>query len=179
MSLYSKILSVPLTLVPRKIINQQNDVTIVQKGIEKKIKKLFGGSLAIREVDTGSTNACEQELMALTNTYYDIERFGIHFVASPRHADMLMVTGPVSRNMAEALKKTYEATPDPKIVVAVGDDAIDGGIFKGSYAVLDGVHNVIPVNFQIPGDPPSAMTILSSLLYILNIIDDKSDQKKQ
>jgi len=179
MFLYSKILFTPLTLISPDHISQEKDISIIQKDLDKKIKKIFGGSLAIREVDAGSTNACEQELMALTNTYYDIERFGIHFVASPRHADMLMVTGPVSRNMAEALKKTYEATPDPKIVVAVGDDAIDGGIFKGSYAVLDGVHNVIPVNFQIPGDPPSAMTILSSLLYILNIIDDKSDQKKQ
>lgn len=173
MSLYSKILATPLTLIPREIINQEKDVTVIKKNIDKKVKKLFGGSLAIREVDAGSTNACEQELTALTNTYYDVERFGIHFVASPRHADMLMVTGPVSRNMAEALRKTYDATPNPKIVVAVGDDAIDGGIFKGSYATLDGVHNVIPVNFQIPGDPPSALTILSSLLYILEIIDAK------
>lgn len=175
MSLYSKILSTPLTLISPDHISQEKDITIIQKQISKKIKKLFGGSLAIREVDAGSTNACEQELTALTNTYYDIERFGIHFVASPRHADMLIVTGPVTRNMAEALKKTYEATPDPKIVVAVGDDAINGGIFKGSYAVLDGVHSIIPVNFQIPGDPPSALTILSSLLHILEIIDKKSN----
>src|SRR5258708_6008687 len=145
---------------------------LVKNDLHKKIKKLFKGSLAIRAVDAGSTNAEEQELTSLTNPYYDIERFGIHFVASPRHADMLIVTGPVSRNMVHALKKTYEATPDPKIVVALGDDAIDGGIFKGSYAVLDGVHRVIPVHFQIPGDPPSALIILSSLLRILEIIDD-------
>lgn len=175
MSLYSKILSTPLTLISPETISLEKNISIIQKGLDKKVKKLFGGSLAIREVDAGSTNACEQELTALTNTYYDAERFGIHFVASPRHADMLMVTGPVTRNMAEALKKTYEATPDPKIVVAVGDDAINGGIFKGSYATLDGVHSVIPVNFQIPGDPPSALTILSSLLYILDIIDSKSE----
>lgn len=179
MPLYSKILSTSLTLIPKEVISLEKDVTIIQKNIDNKVKKLFGGSLAIREVDAGSTNACEQELTALTNTYYDIERFGIHFVASPRHADMLMVTGPVSRNMAEALKKTYEATPDPKIVVAVGDDAIDGGIFNGSYGTLDGVHNVIPVNFQIPGDPPSALTILSSLLYILEIIDNGSNNKNK
>lgn len=179
MSLYSKILSTPLTIISPDSISQEKEITIIQKQISSKIKKIFGGSLAIREVDAGSTNACEQELTALTNTYYDIERFGIHFVASPRHADMLMVTGPVSRNMAEALRKTYEATPDPKIVVAVGDDAIDGGIFKNSYATLDGVHNVIPVNFQIPGDPPSALTILSSLLYILEILENKSEKNNK
>lgn len=176
MSLYSKILLTPSTLISPKAISLEKDVSIIQKKIDKKVKKLFAGSLAIREVDAGSTNACEQELTALTNTFYDIERFGIHFVASPRHADMLMVTGPVSRNMAEALKKTYEATPNPKIVIAVGDDAINGGIFKGSYAVLDGVHNVIPVNFQIPGDPPTTLMILSSLLYILEILDSKSEK---
>src|SRR3989344_8692557 len=130
MSLYSKILSTPLTLVSTDVISQEKNVTIIQKNIHKKIKKIFGGSLAIREVDAGSTNACEQELTALTNTYYDIERFGIHFVASPRHADMLIVTGPVTRNMADAVRRSYDATPEPKIVVAVGDGAIDGGIFK-------------------------------------------------
>ena len=116
----------------------------------------------------GSTNACEQELVALGNAFYDVERFGIHFVASPRHADMLMVRGPVSRNMREALARTYEAMPDPKTVVAVGDDAIDGGVFRGSYAVLDGAHNVVPVHYQIPGDPPAPEKILCSLLEILH-----------
>ena len=123
----------------------------------------------------GSSNACEQELVALGNSYYDVERFGVHFVASPRHADMLMVTGPVSRNMREALVRTYEAMPEPRIVVAVGDDAIDGGIFKGSYAVLDGVHNVIPVDYQIPGDPPSPSRIIGSLLAILSDLDESAD----
>lgn len=172
LSFYSKIINTKPTLIPLKSLANQKDIEIVKNKLEEKIKRLFKGSLAIREVDAGSTNACEQELTALTNTFYDVERFGIHFVASPRHADMLIVTGPVSRNMAFALKKTYEATPDPKIVVALGDDAIDGGIFKGSYAVLDGVHNVIPVNFQIPGDPPSAKIILCSLLHILEITND-------
>ena len=121
-------------------------------------------------MDAGSDNACEQELVALSNAFYDVERFGIHFVASPRHADMLLVTGPVTKNMQEALKRAYEATPGPKIVVAVGDDAIDGGIYKNSYAVLNGVNNVIPVNYQIPGDPPSPKAILVGLLHILETI---------
>lgn len=128
------------------------------------IQARFKGSLAIREVDAGSTNAEEQEITALSNCYYDIERFGIRFVASPRHADMLFVTGPVSRNMEAALQQTYDAMADPKIVVAVGDDAIDGGIFKGSYAVLGGVDAVLPVDWKIPGDPPSPATIMRHLL---------------
>lgn len=167
---YRKIFSTPKTVIDVKSLGC-GDVEVVGKKLAKKIQKLFKGSLAIREVDAGSTNACEQELTALSNAYYDVERFGIHFVASPRHADMLLVTGPVSRNMKEALVRTYEATPDPKIVVAVGDDAISGGIFKGSYAVLDGVDKVIPVDFQIPGDPPSPKTILCHLLRILEVID--------
>lgn len=167
---YKKIFSTPKTVIDVDLLNHQN-IEVIGKSLNAKIKKLFKGSLAIREVDAGSTNACEQELTALTNAYYDIERFGIHFVASPRHADMLMVTGPVSRNMKEALIRTYKATPDPKIVVAVGDDAISGGIFKGSYAVLDGVDKVIPVDFQIPGDPPSPKTILCHLLKILEVVD--------
>ena len=170
---YKKIFSTPKTVINTNLLDYDN-VEIIGKQLEIKIKKLFKGSLAIREVDAGSTNACEQELTALTNAYYDIERFGIHFVASPRHADMLMVTGPVSRNMKEALIRTYEATPDPKIVVAVGDDAINGGIFKGSYAVLDGVDKVIPVDFQIPGDPPSPRIILCHLLKILEVIEGKT-----
>lgn len=169
----SKILSTPRTIIKLREFDTDEEIIEVGKKLEKKVKKLFRSSLAIRAVDTGSTNACEQELTALSNSYYDIERFGIHFVASPRHADMLMVTGAVSRNMKEALIKTYEATPDPKIVVAVGDDAINGGIFKGSYGVLDGVHNVIPVDFQIPGDPPSPKTILCHLLRILEVLDSK------
>jgi len=165
---------------PNNIISSQNkdidqaDTEVVGKKIENKVKKLFHGSLAIRQIDAGSDNACEQELSALSNSFYDIERFGIHFVASPRHADMLLVTGPVTRNMAEAVKRAYEATPEPKIVVAVGDDAIDGGIFKNSYAVLGGVSSVLPVNYQIPGNPPTPKKILFSLLNILESLDKKS-----
>ncbi|OGH89107.1 MAG: hypothetical protein A2537_00350 [Candidatus Magasanikbacteria bacterium RIFOXYD2_FULL_36_9] len=177
MNLFTKILSTPKVLVSVDKILETNDVSVVGKEIENKIKKLFNGSLAIRVVTAGSTNACEQELIALGNSYYDVDRFGVHFVASPRHADMLIVTGPVSRNMVQGLVHTYEAMPEPKIVVAVGDDAIDGGIFKGSYAVSDGANNVIPVNYQIPGDPPSPMVILKSLLSVLTDMDNKSQNK--
>ncbi len=170
--LFSKIFSTPKVLLD--IEAEKNDGLLkVKQDIHSKIKKLFNGSLAIRVVTAGGTNACEQELVALGNAYYDVERFGVHFVASPRHADMIIVTGPVTRNMREALIRTYEATPEPKMVVALGDDAIDGGIFKGSYAVLDGADKVIPVNYQIAGDPPSPKQILSSLLEILSDIEKK------
>jgi len=175
--LFRKIFSTPSTLIDSKSFTDDDQYSLVGQEIQKKIKNLFKGSLAIRVVTAGSTNACEQELVALGNSYYDVERFGVHFVASPRHADMIMVTGPVSRNMKEALIRTYEATPDPKIVVAVGDDAIDGGIFKGSYAVEDGVNKVIPVNYSIPGDPPSPKQIITALLNILNGIDGNHSQK--
>ena len=132
-NIYFKIFLTSRPVIPRKSFDCNNNIEVIGKQLEENIKKLFRGSLAIREVDTGSDACCEQELTALGNAYYDIERFGIHFVASPRHADMLMVTGAVSRNMKNALIRTYEATPNPKIVVAVGDDAINGGIFKGSY----------------------------------------------
>src|SRR3989338_1022536 len=169
--LFLKIFKTPqnIILIPDDNLDQDGIVAVGKK-IEARVKHLFRGSLAIRQVDAGSDNACEQELVALSNAFYDIERFGIHFVASPRHADMLLVTGPVTRNMAEAVKRAYEATPGPKIVVAVGDDAIDGGIYKNSYAVLNGVNNVIPVNYQIPGDPPSPKAILVGLLHILETI---------
>ncbi len=148
--------------------NKSADVIFSEgEKIRTLIKNLFKGSLAIRVVTAGSTNVCEQELVALGNAFYDVERFGVHFVASPRHADMLMVTGPVSRNMKEGLLRTYAAMPEPKIVVAVGDDAIDGGIFKGSYGVLDGAKNVVPVHYAIPGDPPSPTVIMNSLIAIL------------
>lgn len=132
------------------------------------IDKLYGGrSLRIRAVDGGSTNAEEIELTALGNAYYDIERFGLSFVASPRHADMLWVTGPVTRNLERAVKTTYEAAPQPCIVVAIGDGACDGGIWKDSYAVVGPVESVIPVHVKIPGDPPSPARILSGILAAL------------
>jgi len=146
----------------------KKEIIIIGKKIKENINSLFNGSLAIRQIDAGSDNSCEQELVALTNNFYDIERFGIHFVASPRHADMLLITGPLTRNMSKAVKDAYDATPNPKIVVTVGDDALDGGIFNGSYAVLDKISNVIPVDYHIPGNPPSPKTIL---LHILNILE--------
>lgn len=169
--LYKKIATTGVVTIPVSELICDVDVKEIGPKLEAKIKKLFRGSLAIREVDAGSTNAEEQEINALCNPWYDMERFGVHIVASPRHADMLFVTGPVARNMAEALKRAYEATPDPKIVVAVGDAAIDGGIFKGSYATVDGVHNVVPVDFGIPGDPPSPKVMICALLYILEVLD--------
>src|SRR6266403_4229474 len=124
-----KILSTQNNVIPvDELTESQAAVLEVGAHIQNKVRRLFSGSLAIRQVNAGSDDACEHELTALTNAFYDIERFGVHFVASPRHADMLMVTGPVSRNMAEPLRRAYDATPDPEIVVAVGDDAIDGGI---------------------------------------------------
>jgi len=125
--------------------------------------KPFKRSLTIREVDTGSCNACEMEMNALANPVYDIERFGVHIAASPRHADALVVTGPVTVNMVQALKDVYEQTPDPKIVIALGDCAINCGMFKGSYAVTGPVERHIPVNVRIPGCPPRPAEILKVL----------------
>src|SRR3989475_11653306 len=131
-------------------------------------RRKLGRSLAIREVDAGSCNGCELEIHALNNAYYDVERFGLRFVASPRHADVLMVTGPVTRNMREALERTYNATPDPKWVVAVGDCAVDWGIFQGSYAVVGGVAAVVPVDLHIRGCPPRPEQLLRGLLALLD-----------
>src|SRR3954470_14185116 len=117
-------------------------------------------SLSMRAVDAGSCNGCELELHALNNAYYDVERFGIRFVASPRHADVLLVTGPVTHNMKQALERTYAATPAPKWVVAVGDCAVDGGLFADSYAVAGGVASVVPVDLHIRGCPPTPLQLL-------------------
>lgn len=136
--------------------------------LKDKVSRLFGRSLHIREVDAGSCNGCEVEIVNLSNPMYDVERFGIHFVASPRHADMLLVTGPVTRPMELALKKTYEAAPSPKLVVACGGCAIGGGIFKGSYAVAGGVDRVVPVDVYIPGCPPRPEAIVHGIFLALN-----------
>jgi len=132
--------------------------------LREKIKKIFGRSLSIREVDAGSCNGCEIEITALNNPIYDIERFGIHFVASPRHADILLVTGPASKNMEMALLRTYEATPGPKIVIAVGACACSGGIFGDTYATTGGIDKVIPVDVYIPGCPPRPEVLIQGLL---------------
>jgi Ni,Fe-hydrogenase III small subunit len=132
--------------------------------LEEAIKRRFRGSLAIRQVDAGSCNGCELEIHAINNVFYNCERFGIHFTASPRFADMLLVTGPVSHNMEIALKRTYNATPPPKLVVAVGDCGCTGGIFGESYASLGGIDKVIPVDAYIPGCPPTPVALLQGIL---------------
>ena len=133
----------------------------------KQIRALLGRALNIRQVDAGSCNGCEAEITALTNPYYDLERFGIHFVASPKHADMLLVTGPVTRNMAHALKQTFDATPSPRLVVAVGACGCSGGIFSASHAVVGPVDAVIPVDGYIPGCPPTPAMLLTGILEML------------
>jgi len=137
---------------------------VTEQRLKKDILDLFGGSLAIRHVDAGSCNGCELEIHMLGNPYYNLEGLGIKFVASPRHADLLLVTGPVSRNMEVAVKRTYDATPDPKLVVAVGDCGCDGGIFGESYASLGRVANVIPVDVAVPGCPPTPTAIMQGIL---------------
>ncbi len=143
--------------------------------LKREIDAVFGRSLAIREVDSGSDNAAEIELNNLSTPYYDIERFGVSFVASPRHADVMVITGAVTQAMALAVKKTYEAMPQPALVVAVGDDACGGGILKGSYAVLGGADKVLTVDVKIPGNPPSPEQIMSGLLELMRVIREKSN----
>jgi Ni,Fe-hydrogenase III small subunit len=141
--------------------------------VDRAAQARLGRSLAIRQVDAGSCNGCELEIHALSNAFYDIERFGLRFVASPRHADVLLVTGPVTKNMKEALLRTFNATPDPKWVVAVGGCAADGGIFRGSYACAGGVADVVPVDLHIAGCPPSPTDLLKGLLALLEHVGGK------
>jgi Ni,Fe-hydrogenase III small subunit len=135
--------------------------------VDREAKSRLGRTLFIRQVDAGSCNGCELEIHALNNIVYDLERFGLRFVASPRHADVLLVTGPVTTNMREALERTYQATPSPKWVVAVGDCGHDGGVFAGSYACVGGVSAVLPVDLHIRGCPPSPIALLRGLLALL------------
>lgn len=150
--------SVTQEFLPEKSYEQ------IGKELQEKIKKLFGRSLAIREVDAGSCNGCEIEITALNNPIYDIERFGIHFVSSPRHADVLLVTGPASRNMETALLRTYQATPNPKIVIAVGACACSGGIFGDTYATTGGIDKIVPVDVYIPGCPPRPEVLIRGIM---------------
>ncbi len=131
-------------------------------------RRRLGRTLAIREVDAGSCNGCELEIHALGNVLYDLEQYGLHFVASPRHADVLLVTGPVTANMREALERTYDATPQPKWVMAVGDCARSGGVFAGSYACVRGVSDVLPVDLHVDGCPPRPRRIIEALLALLD-----------
>jgi Ni,Fe-hydrogenase III small subunit len=148
---------------------QAGDKALAEVGqsLARAARRRLGRSLSIREVDTGSCNGCELEIHALSNPFYDIERFGLRFVASPRHADVLLVTGPVTHNMREALERTFRATPEPKWVVAVGECACSGGIFAGSYACVGRVSAVLPVDLSIPGCPPPPIEILKALLALI------------
>ncbi len=144
---------------------ESDDALRVEAGrIQRDVLDILGQALAVRAVDAGSCNGCELEVHALNNPYYNIEGLGIRFVASPRHADMLLVTGPVSRNMEVALRRTYDATPDPKLVVAVGDCGCDGGLFGETYATCGRVANIIPVDVVVPGCPPAPLEILRGIL---------------
>jgi Ni,Fe-hydrogenase III small subunit len=158
-------------LLKKKVTEEKavddSEIVRLSHGLKREIDSVFGGSIAIRELDTGSDNATEIEINNLTNAYYDIERFGITFVSSPRHADVLMVTGAVTHNMEVAARKTYDAMPSPKFVIAVGDDACDGGIFAGTYAVLGGADKILPVDMKIPGNPPTPTQILEGLLALM------------
>ena len=140
----------------------------VGRALEERVRRLYGRSLTIREVDAGSCNGCELEIHALNNAVYDCERFGLKFAASPRHCDVLMVTGPVARNMKVALERTYAATPDPKWVVAVGDCACGCGVFEGSYAVVGAVDKVVPVDLHIKGCPPRPIDLLRGLVALVD-----------
>ncbi len=143
--------------------------------VDRAARQRLGRTLSIREVDAGSCNGCELEIHALNNVVYDLERFGLRFVASPRHADVLLVTGPVTTNMREALERTYKATPDPKWVVTVGDCALDAGVFAGSYACVGGVSDVLPVDLHIRGCPPSPKAIHKGLLALLESVTTADD----
>jgi len=159
------LLNRPVTEAPPS--SDDAEVAELAAKLNRSARRKLGRSLAIREVDAGSCNGCELEIHALNNAFYDLERFGLKFVASPRHADVLLVTGPVSKNMREGLLRTYNATPDPKWVVAVGDCAANGGIFAGSYAVEGGVKNVVPVDLHIPGCPPTPTALLKGLIALV------------
>lgn len=164
-TLFRNLIQPPITIAGPDA--DQAALAEVGRRLEEAVRARLGRSLAIREVDAGSCNGCELEVHALNNVFYDIERFGLRFVASPRHADVLLVTGPVTTNMREALFRTWDATPNPKWVVAVGDCAVDGGLFASSYAVTGGVSAVVPVDLHIKGCPPRPVELLAGLLALI------------
>jgi Ni,Fe-hydrogenase III small subunit len=163
--LFKSILASPVTEAGP--VPSETALAELAERVDKAARDRLGHSLAIRHVDAGSCNGCELEIHALNNPYYDLERFGFRFVASPRHADVLLVTGPVTKNMREALERTYAATPEPKWVVAAGDCAANGGMFRDSYAVAGGVSSVVPVHLHIAGCPPSPRVLLEGLLALM------------
>lgn len=172
MPLFAKILKVGLATEPLDP-DAAAAVELVRQ-LEAKTRRLLGRAIGVREVDAGSCNGCELEIGGLTGPVYDCERFGIHFVASPRHADLLLVTGPVTRNMEIPLRRTYEATPDPKLVVAVGDCARTCGVFRGSYAVAGSVDRIVPVDAFVDGCPPEPADILRGILAALDRLPARS-----
>ncbi len=163
--IYEGLVRRPLTELPPA--PEDSALAEIAGSLDRAARHRLGRSLAIRAVDAGSCNGCELEIHALNNAFYDLERFGMKFVASPRHADVLLVTGPVTKNMREALERTWRATPDPKWVVAVGDCAADGGVFAGGYASLNGVASVLPVDLHIKGCPPRPIDLLKGLRALL------------
>jgi len=156
----------------------EEEIEIMGQSLNDRIKNIFNRSLHIREVDAGSCNACEVEVTALSNPVYDIERFGFHIVASPRHADMLLVTGPVTRNMELALLKTYNATPSPRLVAAMGSCACSGGIFGNTYASGGGVDKFLPVDVYIPGCPPRPQAVIFGLMVAVDKLEQKIRKKE-
>jgi Ni,Fe-hydrogenase III small subunit len=170
--LLRKALRTGIVTEPAPVVAPAEDLTALGDRVAADAAALLGRSLHIRQVDAGSCNGCELEISNLASPYYDLERFGLHFVASPRHADCLLVTGPVTRNMAEPLRRTYAATPAPKLVLAAGDCALDAGIFRGSYAVVGGVDAVLPVDARIPGCPPTPAALLEGILRVLAALRD-------
>ena len=173
MRLLTKILRTGIVTAPARL-DASDNVTLARE-IDVRAQVLFGRALAIRQVDAGSCNGCEIEISGLPGPTYDMERFGLHFVASPRHADLLLVTGPVTRNMAVPLRKTYEATPDPRLVVAIGDCAHSCGVFAGSYAVAGPVASVIPVDVYVAGCPPDPADILRGILAAIGRLPARRD----
>lgn len=178
MTLFEKICKTRVATERLAHIRQDAPIEIIARQIDERARKLFGHSLHIRVVDAGSCNGCEIEIAALNNPYYDLERFGLHFVASPRHADCLLVTGPVTRNMADPLRRTYEATPSPKLVVAVGDCARDCGIFAGAYGVVGPVSEIVPVDVIVAGCPPAPDMILSGILAAVQNREQKPEANR-
>lgn len=170
LSVSSRAITVPLHASP----NPPQSLDGLGREIKSRIDQVLGRSLHIREVDAGSCNGCEVEIVGLNSPVYDIERFGIHFVASPRHTDMLLVTGPVTRNMELALRKTYDATPDPRLVVAVGACGCSGGIFGQNYASLGAIDQVIPVDVYVPGCPPNPHALLHGILLAIGRLSGTS-----
>jgi Ni,Fe-hydrogenase III small subunit len=170
MSLFRKILGTGI--VTRPLAPVHDEAIALVREIDARSARLLGRAVAIREVDAGSCNGCEIEIAGMSGPVYDMERFGLHFVASPRHADLLLVTGPVTVNMASPLRKTWEATPDPKLVVGVGDCARTCGVFKGSYAIAGSVDDIIPVDAWVDGCPPEPADILRAILAALGRLEE-------